>query len=247
MPIKRGTPSYGNRKARRFYRTAARQSAARTIQAFLRRRMTTPGVSIIKQMYGNPAPLGERIYTSLEYAYSDVLTPSAAYYDKVFRMNSCYDPDYTGAGAQPIGFDEMMAFFQKCRVNDFEIDVTIVNNSTSALQVTLAPVNVITSYTNIDQIRAAPGAKSVYCMPAATQTKPLRITLKAKPRDIIGCTKVEYQDGEFYCTTSADPTHTPFCHVFLGSLNGAVNVNAYISYRMKFKSEFYDRRQLALS
>lgn len=45
-----------------------------------------------------------------------------------FRINSCYDPDYTGAGHQPMYHDNYSALFQKYRVIASKISVRILEN-----------------------------------------------------------------------------------------------------------------------
>ena len=42
----------------------------------------------------------------------------------IFRANSMYDPDYTGTGHQPLGFDEMSTIYNKHKVTRAKITVT---------------------------------------------------------------------------------------------------------------------------
>jgi len=55
---------------------------------------------------------GYRTRRTISYYSSGAITPSAssatAY---VFSANGCYDPDITGTGINPIGFDQMMSFY----------------------------------------------------------------------------------------------------------------------------------------
>lgn len=46
----------------------------------------------------------------------------------VFSANGLYDPDVTSTGHQPMGFDQMMAFFQHYCVTGSRITVTFMNN-----------------------------------------------------------------------------------------------------------------------
>lgn len=204
--------------------------------------------TIVKQPRGmNPAPLGERLFTTLEYAYSDVVTGGTSYFDKQFNANGIYDTDVSVGGVQPLGFDELMAFFQKYRVHSYEIDVWAINNSATPFQMTLIPSNTTSAYVNIDEARAAPRAVTAIAVDPTAQGKPLRLKQRFLIRDIVGCNKAEFSDENFAGDASANPAHIVRSHVYLGNLNGGITISAYISYRMRFKVEFYDRKQLALS
>jgi len=49
---------------------------------------------------------------------------------QVFRANSLYDPDYTGGGHQPNGFDQIIAAYQHFTVTDAKIRVSLKQLST---------------------------------------------------------------------------------------------------------------------
>ena len=40
-----------------------------------------------------------------------------------FRANSCYDPNYTGTGHQPRGYDQIMSMYQYLAVREVQIEV----------------------------------------------------------------------------------------------------------------------------
>lgn len=45
----------------------------------------------------------------------------------VFRCNSLYDPDYTGVGHQPMGYDEMTTLYSRSTVISSKIQVTFIS------------------------------------------------------------------------------------------------------------------------
>jgi len=48
----------------------------------------------------------------LRYVQSISIDPAAAFIDRyTFRANSCFDPDWTGAGHQPLGWDQWTVFY----------------------------------------------------------------------------------------------------------------------------------------
>jgi len=52
---------------------------------------------------------------------------------QTFRLNSLYDPDETGAGTQPVGFDEIMALYTYYRVESVRVKITAVSAGSAAI------------------------------------------------------------------------------------------------------------------
>lgn len=74
-------------------------------------------------MPANHLPSGQKF--SFRYADSFSLNPAAgSYASQTFRANDLYDPDFTGAGAQPMGFDQVMAWYDHFCVVRSRIKVT---------------------------------------------------------------------------------------------------------------------------
>lgn len=64
----------------------------------------------------------------LRYNNTNVLAPASGVLDThVFSLNGLYDPDITGAGHQPMGFDEMMYFYEHYHVIHTTVHVTFMN------------------------------------------------------------------------------------------------------------------------
>lgn len=77
--------------------------------------------------------LPNSVYCKLKYSSDFALNiPSAgipAVY--IFRANSLYDPDFTGTGHQPRGFDQLMAFYNHYTVVGAKITLSIDSSHTS--------------------------------------------------------------------------------------------------------------------
>jgi len=70
----------------------------------------------------------------------------------VFKANSLFDPNDTGVGHQPLGFDQIMPFFDKYCVIHANIRVTFVNTDTAATQGMIVGVKVADSSVGVSNI-----------------------------------------------------------------------------------------------
>jgi len=106
MPYKRRPRKARPAKKRRA--TKARKVARTTS---VQRNFAVADTQVVRLRYG------ERIQIN-----SGIATPG--YY--VFRANSLYDPNYTGTGHQPLGFDQWAAFYNHYLVLGSKIKVTFM-------------------------------------------------------------------------------------------------------------------------
>ncbi len=76
----------------------------------------------------------------------------------VYRLNSCFDCDFTGAGGQPEGFDQLKAQYTQYRVVAAKVSVEGMGNgaNTNGL-IAMGPSNSSTYVTNIDAESLANG------------------------------------------------------------------------------------------
>jgi len=87
--------------------------------------------SVVVSPYRGPVP--NVMFTTLRYAENFVLNPGVASNAQyVFSANGMYDPNITGVGHQPRGFDQMMAFYGRYYVNGCKITLSCANPGTLA-------------------------------------------------------------------------------------------------------------------
>lgn len=126
----------GTKKYR--YAPSVRKGATTTYGGVAKRHRTMRGTKYagtlsIPRNYGRYAslsgsPMPDRFNASLIYSDTVTLNPGAGtlvHHD--FRLNSLYDPDLTGTGHQPRGFDQLMAFYQRYRVYGCKMDVCMLS------------------------------------------------------------------------------------------------------------------------
>jgi len=77
--------------------------------------------------------------------------PLATSVDQIFRANSLFDPDRTGIGHQPRGFDQLTPMYNRYRVNNIKWHVEFAG-ATLSYNVCVALVNGAQTYTSIVDI-----------------------------------------------------------------------------------------------
>lgn len=60
-------------------------------------------------------------------------------WDWQFRLNSLFDPDYTGSGNQPTTFDQWMALYDRYRVIATTVDLTVTETAQNVIALAGAP------------------------------------------------------------------------------------------------------------
>jgi hypothetical protein len=76
---------------------------------------------------------------SYPFAFTSSSTTANTWYWQ-FRLNSLYDPDFTGGGSQPTTFDQWMALYDRYRVIACEVDLSVsILNLATPIQVAFAP------------------------------------------------------------------------------------------------------------
>lgn len=165
-----------------------------------------------------------------------------------FSANGCFDPDITGTGHQPIGFDTMMEYYNHYTVISSKITVTALNNSASGLY----------------------GAGGIYLSPDTTSiTSPSRLiengTITWKPLYPIGvvgsiihmnldCNVATYfgrfsnpreilQDTDLYGTAAANPNDQVYFAICAFSDAGANTIQMSFVVEIEYTVIFWEVRK----
>lgn len=92
-------------------------------------------------------------YRTLRYhTHASLSSASGVVATYVFRANDLFDPDYTSTGHQPMGFDQLMAFYNHFAVDRAKIIVQATNNALGPMRVAIRVDADLTPITNPDQI-----------------------------------------------------------------------------------------------
>lgn len=102
----------------------------------LRRRKTTSSLVMVprKQMPGFKGhPFGKQFYTKLRYNEAHTFGASSTVNfasNYKYCLNSLYDPNVSGVGHQPMGFDTLMSIYEKYTVVAAKITVCFIGDTT---------------------------------------------------------------------------------------------------------------------
>lgn len=181
--------------------------------------------------------------------YEDVYSITAPN-QRQWRLNSIFDPDFTGVGHQPRGHDQWASFFQSYRVFACKAKFFIQNtDDTGALTIGLIPDNTAGSYINT-YLSEVPKCRTVQLASGDGGIACKSIYYKASIPHILGYTSQQYKNNEdCKCAFGTSPAEIAYLTLVCQSLNtysGAVNptqVRATFTYYV----ELFDRVELASS
>jgi len=210
-------------RSRSIIRSIRSRSRLAISRAKRRKTMRKRGVRLNRTSLGMP----RTFKTKLIYISEFVLDPTTTSVVQVFRANDLYDPDYTGAGHQPRGFDELCQFYQRFTVLGSKIQIKQVQmpgGTASSYEPMYWGVDVTrtpTELSGLNQTDVIERTKSFklggifYNTLTTTQTKSKKFSTKKHfaARNIVG-------DGAYYCTDSVSPTNQGYFTVWAASCMG---------------------------
>jgi len=188
---------------------------------------------------GPRAPVPYKLMTKIKYSSSIQLAPTTIVTDVVhiFQANGTYDPDITGGGHQPRGFDQLMALYDHNVVVFSEITVMYPCSAVdSAPYIAHLSLEDFTSQ-SADLNAYLEKSDCVYKQVSGTQGYPTTLTLKRNPNTFLG-RKDPLSDPNLKNSASANATEGAFWHVGLaigsGTTPNSMRCHATITYTVVF-------------
>lgn len=148
-----------------------------------------------------------------------------------FRLNDLYDPDFTGTGSQPVGFDQVSALYTRFRVLKVAVSIDWVKRGTTSSAYAVAyPSAQSTLPAGCQAWPLQPYAKSgAICLGGPSM---FHTSMVCDLPKILGLTRAQYMDEiDFTCTNSSSPTRSPYLHVGVFSRFGTlVDCEVYVRF-----------------
>lgn len=216
----------------------ARKPQARRPRRAPRRQMTNVNRGL--------QPIPARYICKMKYS-SYVRTDATGQY--LMNLNSVYDPDRTGIGHQPYGFDTLATLYNRYRVVSCGWVIQRAAGTSELSAATLVgcmPSNdpgILLA--NFDYLRENPRAKWILQNPGA-EAKNLRG--KCYIPSLVGRTRAQYMaDDSYQANVLSNPTENALLYIQTNSAVTQEPVIADVSVILEYTVEFFDQKHLLQS
>lgn len=192
-----------------------------------------------------PRIVPDSFSTKLTYTLSSTIASSlGAYGHQIWRGNSLYDPDLTGTGTQPAGYNELVAFYENYRVTGSSIElVAYSNNSTIPDDLVLRPQpSSVLIGSNQDVFSELPYAerRSGY----SKETK-LKFKQYMSSNKILGVKKDAIRiDDQFQAVVGTNPENQWFWVLTYQPADKAASQGMYYTAKITYYCTFFSRQTL---
>jgi len=214
---------------------------------FTRRRKAAGPTRVVSRT----TPIPDRYFTKLRYSdlgalsFTGLGTP--VYHQ--YNLNSLYDPDRSGGGHQPLGFDQLAALYNRYRVYGCKWKIYFTNRDTS-YQCEVAAQSRPNSSVALDMstIWESPYIKKCILGVEGSGQANKTIFGYSSIAKVFGVPKLQVKtDDGFAALIGASPAITPILTLYMQ--NQTTTTSAVVAYRvvLEFLCEFYDRALLSSS
>lgn len=144
--------------------------------------------------------------------------------EQVFRLNSLYDPDFTGAGHQPYGFDQMTTLYSTYQVYGVKVQVTCTDPTIDSTYVAACfqPSTSTATLTGKDQDAIREQPMSITRMINTSGSQKLSFSQYFPIYKLEGLSRVQYAASldDFSSNVTTSPVITPWFRIAVGNLRG---------------------------
>lgn len=190
-------------------------------------------------------PFAQRYITKLKFAQVQFLSgagPGAWRY----RLNSLFDPDFSGIGHQPYGFDQLTPLYNRYRVISCSYVVSAVDQSGQYITFATLPANEQVNTLTLSQMRENPRCQFAVQAPASAMKQ---ITGKVYLPSLVGRNKAQYMaDDRYQSLVTASPDEAAILNIYVQRMDEGINaLNVPLTVTLEYTVEFFDIKNFAQS
>lgn len=189
------------------------------------------------------SPIPQRYITKMKYS-EQVTTDATGQYR--LNLNSIYDPNRTGIGHQPYGFDTLATMYNRYRVIacGYRIQVNWTSNNTAQpVLMGAIPANEELTFLSLSELRENPRAKYIsqnYGAPTVT------LSGKTYIPSLVGRNKAQYMaDDRYQAQVTGSPSELAILNIVTGPNGSDSPAAATIQVLLEYTVEFFDIKHLA--
>jgi hypothetical protein len=193
---------------------------------------------------------------TLPYAQTVQLTTGAAGVvgaQQAYSINSCFDPDISGVGHQPYGFDQLATWYSRYIVLDTTVEIscsTIGGTADVAILWWFTPTSSTGTVvgSTFDRALETPMLGAGLLSPSGS-SRTFRLTQRLVPWKVEGITKDQYFDQyDIYgASVGASPTRVPSFQLATASPSGVAGETISATVRIHYVVEFSSPNMLSQS
>lgn len=198
-------------------------------------------------MSQGPLPQGaDSIRVKLK--YFEVISLSSlvvgASQSQVYRLNSVFDPNFTGTGHQPNGFDQWAAIYGKYRVHGGTWRVELSNQDIQYV-IGLAAVERANDNSLDGLVDMVQEPRSHFTIAGPRGSPKATMSSSYRCDRILGVTRQEFADQDYAATVTANPSNLVWLVLYAtvqGSETLAADQALYVT--IEYDVEFFEREEL---
>lgn len=161
-----------------------------------------------------------------------------------YRANSLFDPDFTGVGHQPTGFDEYSNIYDRYKVLKSKMTIyvsSLTSNATFCQVVGVRTASTSTGFTSLRALTTQPNSN-------------FRVTTGSPNVSLLKCywninsiANMSDDDG-YTADVGSNPTSTEFFNIYVHGIDTTIDPAAVkIQVMIEYTCRFYDPKSLTIS
>ena len=173
--------------------------------------------------------------------------------EKVYRLNSLFDPDLSGVGHQPYGYDQLMAIYQRYKVIYCDVEVGFYQPTLSAvgcIQIDGPADGAVLTGFLPETVDERPSGATLFVPEGGAEQKIFR--RRVDFQQLIGATKAQFDADAFHWTAAfdANPLRAISLRIAVADATGVLAQNGLTCQmwvKLKFHAQLYARTTVAAS